>query len=608
MRFQKNIVIFITAISMLALSSTICLTANAGTINITTTDDESHSTPNGLCSLREAITSTNTNSPLADCPVEGTLELLDTIMVPPGTYKLTRIGSCEDNNEMGDLDITEPVNIIGAGANSTIIVGISEVEMEDRVFDVLVAGGSPAFAKSVAPIPVQKMTISGVTVRGGIVPFCSEDPSANDGGGIRNGLGMGSPMAMMPISSASLLLNSVIVMQNGARDNGGGIANFSAMTIENSTIHSNAAGMDGGGIFNGGDLLLINSTISNNMTYENGGGIGAGSFSYTFLRNVTITENTADFTGEAWGSGGGIALDDFAPSALFLRNTILAGNIDKTLVKEKANNMNKLMIRVDMQSPDCTYPMYATIMSEGYNLIGNNSGCNQPGYDGPWISTDQVGDVAHGGAELNAGLLPLSANGGPTPTHALNLTSPAIDRGNNVKGCTSDDEEKALLTTDQRGTARPLDSDQKNGAVCEIGAYEYRPTACGDKLAEGSEQCDDGNITDGDGCSAICTNEKAPACGDGILQAGEGCDDSNILNGDSCSSTCTVENSSTGLGALSQEELVTYLIGRGGCSLTTSSPANTSLWLLIIAATSVILTLHRFGRKQTRSGYREFVK
>jgi cysteine-rich repeat protein len=34
------------------------------------------------------------------------------------------------------------------------------------------------------------------------------------------------------------------------------------------------------------------------------------------------------------------------------------------------------------------------------------------------------------------------------------------------------------------------------------------PTVCGDKKVEGKEQCDDGNTLNGDGCSALCTDQK----------------------------------------------------------------------------------------------------
>jgi cysteine-rich repeat protein len=45
---------------------------------------------------------------------------------------------------------------------------------------------------------------------------------------------------------------------------------------------------------------------------------------------------------------------------------------------------------------------------------------------------------------------------------------------------------------------------------------------CGDGDIENSEQCDDGNNTDGDGCSRFCVSEQL--CGDGIIDEGEECD------------------------------------------------------------------------------------
>ncbi|HEV8550384.1 MAG TPA: fibro-slime domain-containing protein [Polyangiaceae bacterium] len=75
---------------------------------------------------------------------------------------------------------------------------------------------------------------------------------------------------------------------------------------------------------------------------------------------------------------------------------------------------------------------------------------------------------------------------------------------------------------------------------------------CGDKLVEGSEACDDGNLLPFDGCSPACTLEPAcegadcaGTCGDGILVSGEACDDGNTKDGDGCSSHCSVEGGYT---------------------------------------------------------------
>jgi fibro-slime domain-containing protein len=78
---------------------------------------------------------------------------------------------------------------------------------------------------------------------------------------------------------------------------------------------------------------------------------------------------------------------------------------------------------------------------------------------------------------------------------------------------------------------------------------------CGDGIIERSEQCDDGNTINGDGCSRICqieanwdcSTEGQPCkyvgnCGSGFLTSNKACDDGNTTSGDGCSSDCkTVE-------------------------------------------------------------------
>ncbi len=98
------------------------------------------------------------------------------------------------------------------------------------------------------------------------------------------------------------------------------------------------------------------------------------------------------------------------------------------------------------------------------------------------------------------------------------------------------------------------DTDGKN---CEKGS-------CGNGRLEAGEQCDDGNLTAGDGCDPVCriesifectrddvngTAQCRPVCGDGVTlwdlgpdgKPFEECDDGNLINGDGCSSDCKIE-------------------------------------------------------------------
>jgi hypothetical protein len=91
-------------------------------------------------------------------------------------------------------------------------------------------------------------------------------------------------------------------------------------------------------------------------------------------------------------------------------------------------------------------------VSGGYNLFGAfTSTC-------PLTS-----GVLAGNRTGAAGVAPLSDNGGPTPTHALEIGSAAID-GGDPNGCT--DPVGNLLTADQRGGPRTV------GTRCDIGAFE----------------------------------------------------------------------------------------------------------------------------------------
>jgi CSLREA domain-containing protein len=119
-------------------------TGAAGTIAVTTTNDELGSDPG--CSLREAIQSANQGSSFDNC-TGAAASGGNTITVPAGTYTITRPG-LDDTNSGGDFDVTSVIEIRPSGNGPVTIHGGGI----DRVFHVL--GGA-------------NLTLSGVTVTGG---------------------------------------------------------------------------------------------------------------------------------------------------------------------------------------------------------------------------------------------------------------------------------------------------------------------------------------------------------------------------------------------------------------------------------------------------------
>ena len=378
----------------------------AATITVTTTTDDV--AVNGNCTLREAIIAANLDHAEDACPAGNGA---DTIVLPAGTYVLSIPGPGENAATTGDLDITEDLSLQGAGKTSTLIYGNGL----DRVFDIN-----------------KSAQISDVTISGG-------DSGTESGGGIRvtgaltltnsrvtdNVSGAGGGGIDVYSTSSRLTAIETRIYSNTAAYDGGGIYNYGTTTLLNSLVSGNKAS-NGGGISSQTTLVLVNSTISGNDGGVTGGGLKI--VGTTDLYNVTITDNKAS-------QGGGVNV--VTAATLNARNSIIADNIDSG---------------ASIPDPDCS----GTFIGQGYNLIGDTSGCTIIG---------TTGNVT--GVSANLG--PLQNNGGPTLTHALQASSPAIDAGN-PSGCV--DPNGLVLVTDQRGFARPIDGDGNGTARCDMGAFE----------------------------------------------------------------------------------------------------------------------------------------
>jgi uncharacterized repeat protein (TIGR01451 family)/CSLREA domain-containing protein len=472
---------------------------------------------NGICTLRAAVQETNA------------LWGADTIQLPSGVYNLTiPAGSPEDAT--GDLDIGDNLTILGEGAATTVI---DSAAANDRSFQV-----SLGIRFEISGVTIQNGGGINLNSGGGIFgnhdramvvvrDSILRDNHANiNGGGIdiylgklivENTLIEGNTTGTSIDANGGGIYNDQgtvtvthsIVQNNQAGYFGGGISNLGLMSLSDSQVKDNNTSgslptSEGGGIYiyPAGVMTITRTTISGN-TAAYGGGLSSHNNVVSLIQDSLIYTNTADHS----GSGGGI----FQRGLLNLDNVTISGNHSEgngggilnrgttilssvTLASNTAGNngggiytfnsitatlslMNTILAANTLipsgNSSNCAND---PLTSLDYNLVDVNSGCNLSGLH------DQVADPLLGA---------LGNNGGPTWTHALADTSPAIDSGN-PGGCVGG--AGALLTFDQRGLPRSVDGDGDNNPVCDVGAYEFISTDLAIAKTDGSPTAIPGTV------------------------------------------------------------------------------------------------------------------
>jgi hypothetical protein len=277
------------------------------------------------------------------------------------------------------------------------------------------------------------VVLTNVTIQG-------NESTSGDGGGI----GMDATSGM----TATVTLLNCAVIGNVADDEGGGVSTYSAnngmriAVISNTIIGHNSA-THGGGIFNQRVVTLTNSAVISNSAGR-GGGIesrGGGSLALT---NVTLSGNEANGATSDHGGGGLLHFNGTTDmvNVTIAHNRTVAGdgggighrsgtvNVLNTLITENIDDGG--------EGPDC----YGTLTSQGYNLIGDTTGCSNNG--------TLIGVISNTTATV---IDPLTETMG-TLVHPLADGSVAVDHGTDA-GCPG---------TDQRGVGRI--------PPCDIGAYE----------------------------------------------------------------------------------------------------------------------------------------
>ena len=309
---MRSSLLFLAALACALLLSEVAVEAATFTVNSTADLPDADqadgicAAADGSCTLRAAIMQANFTG--------GT----NTIIIPPGVYVLTRPGD-DDGAIIGDLDITQPLIIQGAGSSLTIIDGNGAVT-GDRVFQILASA--------------KETRLSGLTIRNGrkvASPFDEGGGLYWDGGGGHlslndvvvesNAASYGGGLYLNYSSQADVVdMDHVIVRANTASAAAGGLGlgfqDYAGFDMRNSQVYSNAA-YEGGGIYLGGTtaIPLASVRVESSDIYSNTASLSAGienrggnSSVPVIVRNSRLHDNSASFYGGAIGNYGALVV------------------------------------------------------------------------------------------------------------------------------------------------------------------------------------------------------------------------------------------------------------------------------------------------------------
>ena len=494
-----------------ALASTVVVptatTHAVTTVTVTTVADTAPgacaTSGTGPCTLREAVIYANAHPGTA-------------ISVPGGVFRLTLLGTGENDAAKGDLDIRADMTIHGAGANLTTVDGMSD----DRVFDIFTTAG-PNITVVLDGMKIRNGAARDAFGGGGIWSGSANVTLSNavlddnftssaHGGGIYSTGGPGG--SELNLVNTIVSSNKLISSAPGGDVSGGGIyvengtTRLTASTLLGniavggpaSAEHFEAGSGGGGGIaMVGGTASMVSSTVEFNiadggpgdMAAASGGGsatgggvLAAGTFTAV---NSTFTTNLArggDATvpggqgglgaGGAINSSGAVTLENvtivrnaaiggFGPG--FARAFARGGGFDHAspagLITNTIIAANTITPFSSTRGPD----IGNIFQTGGHNLVG----VHEPATG--FVASDLIGSELSPLDPKVADVI--AANGGPTETIALLSSSPAVNAGDNA-ACALPPPPAAgpngAGNVDQRGTPRP----QPSGGQCDIGAFE----------------------------------------------------------------------------------------------------------------------------------------
>ncbi|NJL15275.1 MAG: T9SS type A sorting domain-containing protein [Microscillaceae bacterium] len=268
-------------------------------------------------------------------------------------------------------------------------------------------------------VNAQFVYLSRLTFQNGVADF---------GGAIRN-------------EGAFLDIYDCKFLNNRATNSGGAILNTTPNSLEMgfTLFQGNIASNQGGAILTDGYNAWFNNAFIDNSA-EQGGAVFIGNSGQGEISNTTFSGNQANQNGSAGIKQGGAIYNDGAIRLLNCTVTLNVASAGQGGGVYNSANSFDLSLQNNIIAENTTG---GDLKNDGFiaenekNLVMN---CNSCGIT--WFST------------ADPALLALQANGGFTPTHALDAASPAINQG-----------AKPAPIDDQRGFVRV--------GLPDLGAYEF---------------------------------------------------------------------------------------------------------------------------------------
>ena len=278
----------------------------------------------GLCTLREAIQSANTNSAIGGCAAGAGADSIDLSGI---------VGTINLGSPLPTL--TSPISISAGGA------GLLKLQR---------AANAPEFR--LLTIIGANVTLSSMTLANG------QDASG------------GAILVDASGGSAQLTIQDSIIRDSKATSSGGAIFNAGAtLTLTNTLFEANSAGSSGGAVYTrNGTLTATRTAFTSGSAGSSGGGLFSVNTAAT-LTNVTVSNNSAS------SAGGGIYLSG---AAMSLNNVTIAENSAAVgggvQVETGTFNFANTIISTNLGG-DCG----GTLNTQGYNLLGTAPGCTVTG-------------------------------------------------------------------------------------------------------------------------------------------------------------------------------------------------------------------------------------